>query len=113
MKQYLTVLGILGVITAAIVVFVMRDSAATSKRQTAEAQPVGLVAMPTKWWDGDDHVEGHNVTFAWVDGANAVHTERMDEITWFDPARSYKVCYNPQQPAEDWKLYPADHACGS
>jgi hypothetical protein len=112
MKQYLIVIGIVAAIVGAIVIFVMRDSAAASKRQTAEAAAVGFVATPVKWFDGDDHQEGHTLTYAWVDGANAVHPESMEEISWYDPAKSYKVCYNPQDPS-DRKLYPADHVCGS
>lgn len=112
MKQFVIVLGIVGVVTAGIVTFVMKESAAASKRQTAEAQAVGFVATPVKWYDGDDHQEGHTLTYAWVDGANAVHSESAEEITWYDPTATYKVCYNPQDP-KDRKLYRADHACGS
>ncbi|HST61723.1 MAG TPA: DUF3592 domain-containing protein [Longimicrobium sp.] len=112
MKQYAIVIGLVAVITAGIVGFVMRESAAASKRQTAEAQAVGFVATPVKWFDGDDHQEGHTLTYAWVDGANAVHTETAKEISWYDPSTGYKVCYNPQDPA-DRKLYPAGHVCGS
>lgn len=36
----------------------------------------------------------------------------MEEVTWYDAARGYKVCYNPGD-ASDFKLYPADHVCGS
>lgn len=112
MRQYLIVIGLVGVITAGIVTFVVKESAAASKRQTAEAEAVGFVATPVKWFDGDDHQEGHTLTYAWVDGANAVHSESAEEITWYDPSKRYKVCYNPQDP-RDRKLYPADHVCGS
>jgi hypothetical protein len=112
MKQYGIVIGLVLLITAGIVVFVMRDNAADSKRQTAEAQAVGFVATPVKWSDGDDNQEGHTLTYAWVDGSNAVHPESLEEITWYDSAKTYKVCYNPQDPT-DSKLYPADHVCGS
>ena len=112
MKQYAIVIGLIAVITAGIVGFVLRGSAAASKRQTAEAQAVGFVATPVTWFDGDDHQEGHTLTYAWVDGANAVHSESAKEITWYDSASRYKVCYNPQDPT-DRKLYPADHVCGS
>lgn len=112
MRPYLIVIAIVGVVTAGIVGFVMKGSAAASKRQTAEAQAVGFVATPVKWFDGDDNQEGHTLTYAWVDGANAVHSESAEEITWYDPAKTYKVCYNPQDPT-DRKLYPADHVCGS
>ena len=112
MRQYLIVIAIVGVVTAGIVGFVMKESAAASKRQTAEAQAVGFVATPVKWFDGDDNQEGHTLTYAWVDGANAVHSESVQEITWYDPAKTYKVCYNPQDPT-DRKLYASDHVCGS
>lgn len=112
MKQYLIVLGIVGAITAGIVVFVLKDSAATSKRQTAEAPAIGFVATPTRWWDGDRNQEGHTLTFSFVDAGNGVHAQTMEEVQWYDPAKSYKVCYNPADP-NDWKLYPQDHVCGS
>jgi hypothetical protein len=112
MKAYVIVIGLVALIVAGIVGFVMRDSAATSKRQTAEAEAVGLVAAPVTWFDGDDHQEGHTLTYAWVDRANAVHTETAKEISWYDASTRYKVCYNPQDPT-DRKLYPADHVCGS
>ncbi len=112
MKQYLIVFGLVGVITAGIVAFVLKESAAASRRQTAEAAAVGLVATPVRWFDGDDHQEGHTLTYAWVDGANAVHAETAKEITWYDASTGYKVCYNPQDPT-DRKLYPAAHVCGS
>lgn len=112
MKQFAIVLGLVGLITAGIVVFVMKDEAARSKRLTAETQAVGFVATPVRWFDGEDNQEGHTLTFAWVDAAGGVHPQTMEEITWYDPARTYKVCYNPQDP-KDWKLYPSDHVCGS
>lgn len=112
MKQLLIVLGIVAAITGAIVFFVIRDSAAASKRQTAEAPVVGFAATPVRWWDGEENQEGHTLTFAFVDAANGVHTKTMEEVTWYDPAKTYKVCYNPQDP-EDWKLYSSDHVCGS
>lgn len=112
MRQYLIVLGIVGAITAGIVFFVLKDSAATSKRQTAEAPAIGFVATPTRWNDGEDNQEGHTLTFSFVDEANGVHAQTMEEVTWYDPAKSYKVCYNPADP-NDWKLYPQEHVCGS
>ncbi|HEX6039576.1 hypothetical protein [Longimicrobium sp.] len=112
MKNYLTVLGLVGVITAAIVIFVMRGEAARSKRLTEETQAVGFVATPVEWWDGEENQEGHTLTFAWVDARGAVHPQTMKEISWYDQSTTYKVCYNPQD-AADWKLYPADHVCGS
>lgn len=112
MRQYVIVMAVIGVIVAGIVGFVLRDSAAASKRQTAEAQAVGFVATPVKWFDGEDDQEGHTLTYAWVDGANAVHPESAAEISWYDPSTRYKVCYNPQDPT-DRKLYPTAHVCGS
>jgi len=112
MKQFLVVIGLVGVLTAGITVWAMRDAAADSKRQTAEAKAVGFVATPVTFWDGDDHQDGHTLTYAWVDGANAVHTEMQKEITWYNPDLMYKVCYNPQDP-NDRKLYRSEHVCGS
>ncbi|HEX6373763.1 MAG TPA: hypothetical protein VF006_32850 [Longimicrobium sp.] len=112
MKQWLIVVGLVGTITAGIVLFVMKDNAAASKRQSEEAPAIGFVATPTRWHDGEDDQEGHTLTFSFVDAATGVHAHTMEEITWYDPAKRYKVCYNPQDP-KDWKLYSADHACGS
>jgi hypothetical protein len=107
-------LGIVGVVTAAIVGFVLWDEAKDSKRRTAEAAVVGFAATPQEWDEGgDDGIQkGHTLTFSWVDAASGVHTQTMERITWYDPGKAYHVCYNPQDPA-DHKLYPADHACGS
>ena len=62
------------------------------------------------WWDGseEEDVEGHTLTFSWLDGASQPHTETMDRVTWHDAAKSYKVCYNPAD-ATDWKLYASTH----
>ena len=106
------VLGIVAAITAGIVFFVLRDSAATSARQTAQAPAIGFVATPTRWWDGEENQEGHTLTFSFVDSKNGVHAHTMEEITWYDPRKTYKVCYNPADP-NDWKLYPREHVCGS
>ena len=112
MRQFLIVLGIVGVITAGIIFFVMRDSAAASKRQSAEAPAIGFVATPTRWWDGEENQEGHTLTFSFVDANNGVHAHTMEEITWYDPSKNYKVCYNPEDP-NDWRLYASEHVCGS
>lgn len=112
MKPYLIAMGLVAVLTAGIVGFVLKENAAASKRQTAEAAAVGFVATPATWYDGEDNQEGHTLTYAWVDGGNGVHAETVKEITWYDPAEQYKVCYNPKDPA-DRKLYPAGHVCGS
>lgn len=111
MKQSLIVIAIVGAITAGIVLFVLKGAAADSRRQSAEAPTIGFVATPTRWSDGEDNEEGHTLTFSFVDAANGVHAHTMEQITWYDPAKTYKVCYNPQDP-KDWKLYSADHACG-
>jgi len=112
MKSYMIVLGLVAAITGGIVFFVLRDSQAASRRQTAEAEAIGFVATPATWFNGDENEEGHTLTFAFVDRQNNVHSRRMDEITWYDPAKKYKVCYNPADP-RDHKLYTADHKCGS
>lgn len=112
MKQYLIVLGIVGAITAGIVFFVLKGSAADSKRQSAEAPAIGFVATPTRWNDGEDDQDGHTLTFSFVDATNGVHAQTMERVSWYDSAKTYKVCYNPQD-AKDWKLYPSDHVCGS
>jgi len=100
--------------TAGAVGFALRAEKEASRRQTAEAQAIGFAATPVKWWDGsqEEDVHGHTLTFSWVDAANHPHTQTMKEITWYDPTRSYKVCYNPKD-ASDWKLYSSDHVCGS
>ena len=112
MKQFLLVIGIVGAIVAGIVFFVLKDSAADSQRQSAEADVVGFVGTPARWHDGDDYQDGHTLTFSFIDASNGVHAHTMEEITWYDPAKTYKVCYNPGDP-KDWKLYSSDHACGS
>lgn len=112
MKQFLIVIGLVAVITGGIVTFVMRDADRASARQTQETQAIGFAATPARWWDGEENEEGHTLTFSWVDARNGVHAESMEEITWYDPQRTYKVCYDPADPA-DWKLYPSDHVCGS
>jgi hypothetical protein len=112
MKQFMIAIGLVGALTAAIVGYVMYDSGKDSGRQTAEAAVVGFAATPVTWFDGEEDQEGHTLTYAWVDGANQVHTETQTEVSWYDPDHTYKVCYNPSDPA-DRKLYPADHVCGS
>ncbi len=112
MKQFLIVLGLVAVLTGGIVAFVMKDEAARSKRLTQETTAVGFVATPVKWWDGEENQEGHTLTFAWVDAAGGVHPQTMEQVSWYDTRKTYKVCFNPQD-ATDWKLYPSDHVCGS
>ena len=113
-RNGVAVFGTVIVVTAAIVAFVLWDEAKDSKRRTAEAAVVGFAATPQEWDEGgDDGIQkGHVLTFSWVDGADGVHTETMERITWYDEEKRYHVCYNPQD-ATDYKLYPADHACGS
>jgi len=100
-------------LTGAIVGAVMWNADRTSKRLTAEAEAIGLVAVPTKWWDSidEENKEGHTLTFAYVGPGNKVFTRKMEEIEWYDSTRRYKVCYNPQN-GEDWRLYTEDHRCG-
>jgi hypothetical protein len=112
MRQYLIVIGLVVVITGGIVAFVMKGESARSKRLTQETAAVGFVATPVTWSDGEDDQEGHTLTFAWVDASGGVHPQTMEEISWYDAGKTYKVCYNPQD-ATDWKLYPSDHVCGS
>ena len=100
------------VITAGIIGFVLWDESRTSQRLSAETEAVGLEAVPTEWYDNskERNVSGHTVTFAYAVGEK-VYPRTLEQITWFDPAAQYKVCYNPGDP-EDSKLYPASHACG-
>jgi hypothetical protein len=113
MKSVLPAAGVLTLVAGGVGL-ALWESKQASARQTAEAQAIGFVAAPVKWWDGTEQedVHGHTLTFSWLDGQNQPHTQTMKEITWYDPARSYKVCYNPQDPS-DWKLYSSDHVCGS
>jgi hypothetical protein len=99
-------------ITAGIVGFVLWDESRTSQRLAQETKAVGLTGTPTEWYDTakERNVTGHTVTFAYTAGEK-VYTRTMAEITWFDPAAQYKVCYNPEIP-DDAKLYPASHVCG-
>lgn len=112
MKQYLVALVLVLGIAGGILAFVLKDEAARSKRLSEETAAVGFVATPVKWWDGEENQEGHTLTFAWVDGAGGVHPQTMEEVSWYDDRKTYKVCYNPHD-ATDWKLYPSDHVCGS
>jgi hypothetical protein len=111
MKPLIIVLAIVAAVLGGIGYFALRDDDADSRRQSAEAAPVGLVATPATWWDGEDNEEGHTVTFAFVDQANGVHTGELKQITWWRDGK-WKVCYNPADP-KDYELYPADHTCGS
>jgi hypothetical protein len=74
---------------------------------------VGLTALPVKWDEGGDDgtQEGHDLTFAWVDAGNRVHTETMEHVTWYEAGVRYKVCYDPENPA-DWRIFPASTRCG-
>lgn len=112
MKSFLIAIGLVGGITALIVYFTLRASDAESKRQTAEAEAIGLTALPVEFWDGEDQEEGHTVTFTWVDAKNGVHQQELKEITWWRDGETWKVCYNPADPS-DFRLYAADHVCGS
>jgi hypothetical protein len=111
-KTLLGTLGLIGVITAGIVGFVLWDEDRDSKRRTVETEAVGLAATPVSWLDSDDERrEGHTLTYAYVGPNSQVFSRRIQEIEWYDSAKRYKVCYNPQD-GNDSKLYPADHRCG-
>ena len=59
--------------------------------RSAEAEPVGLAAIPVQWEEGGEDggtEHGHDLTFAWVDAANQVHTEKMERVTWYEPGGS-------------------------
>ena len=107
-----TAVGILG-ITGALVGGALWSADARSERLSAETEAVGFVATPTEWWDGaeEENVEGHTLTYAYTVGED-VYPVTLEQITWYDPARSYKVCYNPAD-GSDAHLYPGDHVCGS
>ena len=106
-------IGVVALLTGALVGGAMWHSDRTSKRLTVEADAIGLVATPVKWWDGveEENVDGHMITFAYVGPDNKVFTRKLDQVEWYDSKTRYKVCYNPQD-GDDWQLYPADHACG-
>jgi hypothetical protein len=105
--------ALVALLTGGIVGASMWHADRTSKRLTAEADAIGLVATPARWWDGaeEENVDGHTITFAYVGPANKVFTRRIDQVEWYDSKTRYKVCYNPQN-GDDWQLYPDDHVCG-
>jgi hypothetical protein len=112
MRAYVwTVAGILAV-TGAIVGGVFWSEARTSERLSGETASVGFVATPTEWYDSgeEENVHGHTLTYAYTVGSD-VFTRTLEQITWYDPATTYKVCYNPAD-ANDSRLYPGDHSCG-
>ena len=106
-------LGLVALLTGAVAGAAMWHSDRTSRRLTAEAEAIGLVATPVRWWDGldEEHKDGHTITFAYVGPANQVHTRRIDQVEWYQSTTRYKLYYNPGS-ADDWLLYPADHVCG-
>jgi molybdenum cofactor biosynthesis enzyme len=112
MRQLVWSLLIVAVITAAIVRFVLWDERRTSQRLSQEAEAIGFTALPTQWYDSVDerNVSGHTLTYAYTAGEQVI-TRTLEQITWYEPERKYKVCYNPADP-NDSKLYPADHVCG-
>ena len=107
-----TVVGILA-LTGAIVGGVFWSESRTSARLSGETEAVGFVATPTEWYDSgeESNVQGHTLTYAYAVGDD-VFTRTLEQITWYDPATTYKVCYNPGD-ADDSRLYSADHTCGS
>jgi hypothetical protein len=56
-----------------IVGFVLWDEARTSKRLSAEAEAVGFVATPDRWYDDSKErdVSGHTLTYAYTDGTTS------------------------------------------
>jgi hypothetical protein len=111
-KTYFWSIAIVLVITGAIVWLVLWDEARTSKRLAQETEAIGLTALATEWRDSDDRrVSGHTVTYAYTAGEQVI-TRTLEQITWYDAGKAYKVCYNPADP-NDSKLYPAEHVCGS
>lgn len=112
-RTLLCTLGVVGVLTAGIVGFVLWDEGRDSQRRTVEAEAVGFAATPVKWYDSldEENKEGHTLTYAYVGPDNQVFTRKLVEIEWYDAGTRYKVCYNPRD-GNDSKLYPADHRCG-
>jgi hypothetical protein len=113
MKSYVWSIVAILAITAAIVGGVFWNESRTSKRLAADTEAVGLVATPTEWYDSgeEENVQGHTLTYAYSAG-DQVFTRTLEQIEWYDSTSRYHVCYNPED-AEDSRLYPADHACGS
>ncbi len=113
MKMWIVIVGVVAVLTALIIGFVLWDERRTSQRLTAEATAEGFAATPTEWYDSskEENVKGHTLTFAYVSDGK-VYTRTLEQITWYEPTETYKVCYNPADP-EDAKLYTAEHKCGS
>ncbi|HSH38620.1 MAG TPA: hypothetical protein VK993_07525 [Chthoniobacterales bacterium] len=99
-------------ITAAIIAFVLWDESRTSQRLSAETEAVGIESVAMQWYDNskERNVSGHTVTFAYAVGQTG-YPRTLEQVTWFDPAVQYKVCYNRADP-EHSKLYPASHTCG-
>ena len=113
-RPWLGVIGVVAVIAAAIVGFVLWEEGRASRRLSAEAPTIGFVATPTQWRDSgaERDVQGHTLTFSYLDAASNAYTRTMEQVTWYDPAKQYKVCYDPGNP-DDWKLYESTHECGS
>jgi hypothetical protein len=112
-KIFAGTLALVLALTGGIVATAMWNADRTSRRLTVEAEPIGLVATPARWWDSSDeeHKEGYTLTFAYVGPDNKVFTRKMEQIEWYDSTRRYKVCHHPQN-GDDWRLYPEDHVCG-
>ena len=113
MKVWAWTIGGILALTAAIVGGVLWNESRTSERLSSETEAVGLVATPTEWYDSgeEENVQGHTLTYAYSVG-DQVLTRTLEQIVWYDPATSYHVCYNPDD-ADDSRLSPADHTCGS
>jgi hypothetical protein len=113
MKAWIWSVSAVLALTGVIVAGTFWSEARTSARLSGETEAVGLTATPTEWYDSGDeaNVRGHTLTYAYAVG-DVVYTRTLEQITWYDSAAGYKVCYNPDD-AEDSRLYPGDHACGS
>jgi hypothetical protein len=105
--------GLVAVLTGAIAGASMWHADRASKRQSVEAEAIGLVATPAKWYDSGDeeNKEGHSITFAYVGPNNRVFTRSIERVEWYDSNTRYKVCHNPSD-GDDWQLRPEDHVCG-
>ena len=104
-------LGLIAMLGLAIIIHAFRGDP-EGRQRTAEAQVVGFVATPSKWQGAGGDREGHTLTYAWVDGADSVHAERLERISGYRPATTYKVCYDAENPS-DRRLYPTAFVCGS
>jgi hypothetical protein len=103
------VIAVTGVTVGGAIWYANRES----ERLSVETEAVGLVATPAEWYDSGDeeNVQGHTLTYAYVVGDEVIPVT-LNEVTWYDPGTSYKVCYNPED-GSDARLYSSTHVCGS